>query len=99
MRMLVKYTAYVDFDETGSEVDRSYYLSFVNRDDVMDIPFPSMKALQEKAGRSTIAEFIRSVEFKEAASVYDDYRDFFRDVDVLVLYDHAVAADFSELTA
>ena len=98
MRMLVKYTAYVDFDEKGSEVDRSYYLSFVNRDDVMDIPFPSMEALKERAGRYTIGEYIRTAEFQEAVSVYDDYRDFFRDVDVLVLYDNAVAVDFHELT-
>lgn len=98
MRMLVKYTAYVDFDAAGTEVDRSYYLSFVNGEDVMDIPFPSMESLKEMAGRYTIGDYIRSDEFKDAISVYDDYGDFFRDVDVLVLYHEAVAVDLGHLT-
>ncbi len=95
MRMLVKYTAYVDFDKEGKETDRSYYLSFVKKDDVMDIPFESMNDLQKKADRFTIAEYIKTPEFLEEIRSYDDYREFFQDVDVLVLYDESVPVDFS----
>ncbi len=99
MRMLVKYTAFVDFDQDGKEMDRSYYLSFVNKEDVMDIPFPSMEALKEKAGQYTIAKYITTDEFREAISVYDDHREFFKDVDVLVLYEHAIAVDLKGLVS
>lgn len=98
MRMLVKYTAYIDFDKDGQETDRSYYLSFVNKDDVMDIPFPSMEALRQQAGRYSLADYVRSQEFKEEIAVYDDYQEFFKDVDVLVLYEEAIPVDFSALS-
>lgn len=97
MRMLVKYTAYIDLDQNGAETDRSHYLSFINKEDVMEIPFASMEDLQKKAGQYTLADYIRSNEFKEEIRVYDDYKEFFEGVDTLVLYGESIAADFSNL--
>lgn len=97
MRMLVKYTAYVDFDRDGKETDRSYYLSFVKKDDVMDIPFETMESLQKKAGKFSIAEYIKTAEFKSSVEAYDDFKEFFLDVETLVLYDDSVPVDFSSL--
>ncbi|MFB0917453.1 MAG: hypothetical protein QMB63_00085 [Clostridiaceae bacterium] len=96
MRMLVKYTAYIDFDSNGDETDRSYYLSFVKKDDVMDIPFESLEDLKSKASKYTIAEYIKSKDFLEKASVYEDYKDFFEDVGVLVLYEDTISVKFFE---
>lgn len=96
MRMLVKYTAYIDFDANGDETDRSYYLSFVKKDDVMDIPFDSLEELKNRASKYTIGEYIKSADFKEKASVYDDYEDFFKDVDALVLYEETIPVNFFE---
>lgn len=97
MRMLVKYTAYVDFDRDGTETDRSYYLSFVKKDDVMDIPFESMEELQKKAGKFTIADYVKTEGFKTDVAAYDDFQDFFKDVDTLVLYEESVPVDLSSL--
>ena len=95
--MLVKYTAYVDFDHDGKETDRSYYLSFVKKDDVMDIPFSSMEELQKNAGKYSIAEYVKSAEFKADVKAYDDYKEFFQGVDTLVLYEDSVLVDLSSL--
>lgn len=97
MRMLVKYTAYVDFDKDGKETDRSYYLSFVKKDDVMDIPFASMEDLQKTAGKYSIAEYVKSAEFKTDVKAYDDYKEFFQGIDTLVLYEDSVLVDLSSL--
>ena len=97
MRMLVKYTAYVDFDKDGQETDRSYYLSFVKKDDVMDIPFASMEELQNTAGKYSIADYVKSAEFKTAVEAYDDYKEFFLGVDTLVLYEDSILVDLSNL--
>lgn len=94
MRMLVKYTAYVDFDQNGKETDRSYYLSFVNKDDVMDIPFESLAEMMDSASKYHIAEYVQSGDFIAKAGVYDDYEEFFKGVDVLVLYDEAIPVKF-----
>ncbi|KAF5058535.1 hypothetical protein [Proteiniclasticum sp. QWL-01] len=97
MRMLVKYTAFIDMDQDGQETDRSYYLSFINKDDVMDLPFDSLEELKEKCDSVHLAEYIKSGEFKEKAESYEDFREFFQGVDTLVLYDKSIAADFSVL--
>lgn len=97
MRMLVKYTAYVDFAQDGTELERNYYLSFVKKDDVIDIPFDSMETLQNQAGKYSIADYIKSPEFKKEAQAYDDYREFFAGVETLVLYEDSIAVDFSSL--
>lgn len=97
MRMLVKYTAYVDFDKEGKETDRSYYLSFVKKDDVMDIPFDSMEALQSKVSKYTLAEYVKSSEFRAEVEAYDDFQDFFKDVDTLVLYGDSIPVDLGSL--
>lgn len=98
MRMLVKYTAFIDLDHMGEEVDRSYYLSFVNKDDVMDLPFDSLDELQKKAGKYTLADFMKSEEFKEKTVDYEDTEEFFKSVDTLVLYDESIPVDLTHLT-
>ncbi len=98
MRMLVKYTAFIDLDQMGEEVDRSYYLSFVNKDDVMDLPFDSLDELQKKAGKYTLADFMKSEEFKEKTVDYEDTEEFFKSVDTLVLYDESIPVDLTHLT-
>lgn len=97
MRMLVKYTAFVDFNKDGEEMDRSYYLSFVRGEDVMDLPFESMAELQKKASAFSIAEYVKGPEFLEKIKDYADYQEFFGDVNTLVLYDDSVGVDFSEI--
>ncbi|PKK38749.1 hypothetical protein ABB02_02055 [Clostridiaceae bacterium JG1575] len=97
MRMLVKYTAFIDFDQEGQEVDRSYYLSFVRGEDVMDIPFDSMEALKEKAAEHTLASLVTSDEFKKEVQSFDDYREFFQDIDVLVLYEASIPVQLNAL--
>lgn len=96
MRMLVKYTAFIDLDQAGEEVERSYYLSFINKDDVIDIPFESLEELQTKAGRYTLAEFVKSDEFKEKIEEFDDLEEFFADVETLVLYDESIPVNVSD---
>lgn len=95
MRMLVKYTASVDLNSDGTEKERGYYLSFVKSDDVMDIPFETFEEMSKKASEYTIGEYVNSDEFIEKVSVYDDYKEFFSDIDTLVLYDKAVGVKFS----
>lgn len=96
MRMLVKYTAFVDFDAQGEETDRSYYLSFVKDDDVMDLPFESLEALKTKANEHTLADYVNSQEFQEAISAYEDHGEFFSQVDTLVLYGKGIGVNFKE---
>ena len=96
MRMLVKYTAFIDLNQAGEEVERSYYLSFINKDDVIDIPFESLEELQTKAGRYTLAEFVKSDEFKEKIEEFDDLEEFFADVETLVLYDESIPVTLSD---
>ncbi len=98
MRMLVKYTAFIDLDQDGNETDRSHYLSLIRKDDVMDLPFDSIEELKQKAGKYTLADYVKSEEFKEKILAYDDYEEFFRDVDTMVLYQDAIAVDLSALT-
>lgn len=95
MRMLVKYTAFIDLDQNGAEVDRSHYLSFIRKDDVMDLPFDSMEELKQKAGRYSLADYVRSEEFQEKIQAYEDHAEFFKDVDTLVLYGDSIAVDLS----
>lgn len=96
MRMLVKYTAFIDLNQAGEEVERSYYLSFINKDDVIDIPFESLEELQTKAGPYTLAEFVKSDEFKEKIEEFDDLEEFFADVETLVLYDESIPVTLSD---
>lgn len=98
MRMLVKYTAFIDLDQDGNETDRSHYLSLIRKDDVMDLPFDSIEELKQKAGKYTLADYVKSEEFKEKILAYDDHEEFFRDVDTMVLYQDAIAVDLSALT-
>lgn len=98
MRMLVKYTAFIDLDQDGNETDRSHYLSLIRKDDVMDLPFDSIEELKQKAGKYTLADYVKSEEFKEKILAYDDYEEFFRDVDTMVLYQDSIAVDLSALT-
>ena len=98
MRMLVKYTAFIDLDQNGNETDRSHYLSLIRKDDVMDLPFDSIEELKQKAGKYTLADYVKSEEFKEKILAYDDYEEFFRDVDTMVLYQDSIAVDLSALT-
>ena len=97
MRMLVKYTAFIDLNQAGEEVERSYYLSFINKEDVIDIPFESLEELQTKAGKYTLAAFMKSDEFKEKVEEFDDMEEFFRDVETLVLYDESIPVEEMEL--
>lgn len=98
MRMLVKYTAFIDLDQDGNETDRSHYLSLIRKDDVMDLPFDSIEELKLKASKHALADYVKSEEFKEKIQAYDDHLEFFRDVDTLVLYQDSIAVDFSALT-
>lgn len=98
MRMLVKYTAFIDLDQDGNETDRSHYLSMIRKDDVMDLPFDSIEELKLKASKYALADYVKSEEFKEKIQAYDDHLEFFRDVDTLVLYQDSIAVDFSALT-
>ena len=98
MRMLVKYTAFIDLDQDGNETDRSHYLSLIRKDDVMDLPFDSIEELKQKAGKYTLADYVKSEEFKEKILAYDDHEEFFRDVDTMVLYQDSIAVDLSALT-
>lgn len=96
MRMLVKYTSFNDYDKDFKEVDRSWYLSFVKRDDVIDIPFESKDELAKKANEYTLADFVKSEEFKNELESFEDAREFFGDIDTLVLYGKDIKVNFKD---
>lgn len=98
MRMLVKYTSFNDFDKDGNKVDESFYLSFVKGEDVMDIPFDSFEEMKDFTEEGKLKENVLKEDFIEKLSAYDDYKDFFKGVDVLVLYDKAISVDLSPIT-
>ena len=97
MRMLCKYTSYTDYDENFKEVDKSWYLSFVKKDDVIDIPFESKEEMIKKANKYSLKEFVASAEFKSEIKEFDDYKEFFGDIDMLVFYDSDISVNLKDI--
>ena len=97
MRMLCKYTSYTDYDEHFNETDKSWYLSFVKKDDVIDIPFESKEELEKLAGRYSLKAFLGSERFLSEIREFDDYRDFFGDTDTVVLYGTDIPFSIDEI--
>ena len=97
MRMLVKYSAYVDFDKDFNEKEKDYYLSFVKKDDVIDVSFESLSELKNSVDEYKLADFIKSQKFISEVSQYDDYKEFFGDVNTLVFYGKDIPVKFDHL--
>lgn len=98
MRMLAKYTVFMDLDDMGHKIDESFYLSFVKGEEIMDIPFDTFDEMKKFTDKEKIQENIESQDFKEKIGVYDDSNEFFKDTDFLVVNGRTLPVDFSFLS-
>lgn len=97
MRMICKYTSFNDYDENFKETDKSWYLSFVKKDDVIDIPFDNREEMEKMANKYTLKDFISSEKFLNEIKEFDDFKDFFGDIDVLVFYGNDIHINLKEI--